>query len=233
MEITPVNKTTNVQEIVKQIVDKIKLGELRVGEYLPAERSLAESLQVSRPCLREALSVLEIMGLIRVRQGGKTVIAPLDMKPLCEMLSPILSSDPKFDADLVHFRSVLESDAVRLAARNGASEELGLIVSQMQEQIAEGENIAAQLDFSFHREIFKLSGNLFLAKAMDFVENLLIYSVQYNRTHILAHTEYTDALMAQHLDIYTKIVNRDEAGAQHAMRLHLEFVLDVMSEESK
>ena len=231
MEITPINKTKNVQEIVKQIIDKIKSGELQVGDSLPGERALSESLQVSRQSLREALSVLEVMGLIRIRQGGKTVIAPIDMKPLSALLSPLLSSDPKFDADLVHFRSVLESDAVRLAARNGASDELGRIVIAMKDTVDEGENIASSLDIAFHREIFKLSGNLFLIKAMDFVESLLYYSVQYNRSHILQKKEYGIALLAQHTDIYEKIRDHDEDGAYTAMRLHLEFVLDVMNEE--
>ena len=175
--------------------------------------------------------MLEVMGLIRIRQGGKTVIAPIDMKPLSALLSPLLSSDPKFDADLVHFRSVLESDAVRLAARNGASDELGRIVIAMKDTVDEGENIASSLDIAFHREIFKLSGNLFLIKAMDFVESLLYYSVQYNRSHILQKKEYGIALLAQHTDIYEKIRDHDEDGAYTAMRLHLEFVLDVMNEE--
>jgi len=57
-------------EIVEQIQDLIKRGRLKPGDKLPAERILADKLGVSRPPLREALSALEILGIIESR-GGK------------------------------------------------------------------------------------------------------------------------------------------------------------------
>ena len=43
-----------------------KLGK---GDRLPSERKMAESLEISRSSVREALKELEIMGLIESKPG--------------------------------------------------------------------------------------------------------------------------------------------------------------------
>jgi len=57
-------------KIVEQIRDLIKDGKLRPGDKLPPEYVLAEQFGTSRPSIREALSALEILGIIESR-GGK------------------------------------------------------------------------------------------------------------------------------------------------------------------
>ncbi len=54
-------------QIVRQIEDLIERGVLKPGDKLPTEPVLAEQLGTSRPPLREALSVLEILGIIERR----------------------------------------------------------------------------------------------------------------------------------------------------------------------
>ena len=61
--------------ITRQIEELILQGVLRPGDRLPAERELSETMEVSRPTLREALADLEERGLIATRPGGGTVIA--------------------------------------------------------------------------------------------------------------------------------------------------------------
>ena len=57
-------------QIVRQIENLIERGVLKPGDKLPTEPVLAEQLGTSRPPLREALSALEIMGIIERR--GRT-----------------------------------------------------------------------------------------------------------------------------------------------------------------
>ena len=57
------------QIIIEQIQDIIMSGKLKAGDVLPSERELAETMNVSRPALREALKALEVMGIVECHQG--------------------------------------------------------------------------------------------------------------------------------------------------------------------
>ena len=64
-----VRKTRASREIVAQIRDMIAGGHLKAEDRLPPERELAQILGVGRSTLREAVRVLEAMGLVDVRPG--------------------------------------------------------------------------------------------------------------------------------------------------------------------
>ena len=61
--------------VVEQIRELIESGQLKPGDKLPTERSLAEQLGVSRSSVREALSALEVLGVINSRQGLGNYVA--------------------------------------------------------------------------------------------------------------------------------------------------------------
>ena len=61
--------------ILNQITDNIQSGRLKAGDALPAERTMAETMGVSRPAVREALRALELLGIIKPVPGGGNYIA--------------------------------------------------------------------------------------------------------------------------------------------------------------
>src|SRR5919198_3620527 len=65
----PVATRRTFEEAVEQIGEKVKSGELQVGERLPSERELAAQMRISRPTLREAVKVLTEAGVLEVRRG--------------------------------------------------------------------------------------------------------------------------------------------------------------------
>ena len=83
---TPVLTRRTFEEAVEQIAEKVKPGELHVGDRLPSERELAAHMQISRPTLREAIKVLQDSGLIDVRRGAgggifvATELVPPDLR---------------------------------------------------------------------------------------------------------------------------------------------------------
>lgn len=66
---SPIKNTRVYEKAIEQIKDMIVEGTFKKGDKLPSEREMAESLQISRTSIREALRELEIMGLIESRQG--------------------------------------------------------------------------------------------------------------------------------------------------------------------
>ncbi len=70
----PLEKHRLSDLIVDRITDLISAGEYQVGMRLPSERELARSCEVSRPLIREALRIVESLGLIAVRPGIGAIV---------------------------------------------------------------------------------------------------------------------------------------------------------------
>src|SRR5258708_1485513 len=66
----PVVPQRTFEAIVRQLKDAITGGLLQPGDRLPPERELAERFQVSRASVREALRVLETLGIVGMRRGA-------------------------------------------------------------------------------------------------------------------------------------------------------------------
>ena len=71
-------------KMVEQVRDLIKEGKLKRGDKLPSENVLAEEFGTSRPSVREALSALEILGMIESRGGRGNFISDNFNSPLYE-----------------------------------------------------------------------------------------------------------------------------------------------------
>ena len=61
--------------IAEQILEKIKHGEYKSGAKIPPERTLAEQMGVGRPSIREAISALQIVGILESRPGDGSYVA--------------------------------------------------------------------------------------------------------------------------------------------------------------
>ncbi len=103
--------------VARRISEAIHVGDVEVGEKLPSEAVLSEQLGVSRSVLRDALSIMMELGLIRIEAGaagGAFVIAsPTQWVPSGLRLSEVDLSDM---ADVLIARRVIEPPIVELAA---------------------------------------------------------------------------------------------------------------------
>jgi DNA-binding FadR family transcriptional regulator len=135
-----------------------------------------------------------------------------------------LQNNLNFDPDLLHFRELLECDAVVLACDQNDLEDLLAITAKMQIEQLKGETMAMALDIAFHQEIFRLSHNIFLIKTSELIEELLKHSVSYNRTKILSNKDYSEELVKQHQAIALAIQAKNKTLALQEMRNHLQTV---------
>src|SRR3954454_10392557 len=82
---SPVRPRRTFEEAAEQIADGVRTGQLRVGDRLPGERTLAAQMEISRPTLREAVKVLATAGVLEVRRGHEagmyvcTDVVPADL----------------------------------------------------------------------------------------------------------------------------------------------------------
>lgn len=108
-------------EIVLAGIERAFLdGSLTLGDRLPGERSLAERFDVSRSSVREAIRILDAVGLIRSGvgsgPGAGSVIVSEPAVGLSRALKLHVSARHIAPADILTTRVVLESDAVASAA---------------------------------------------------------------------------------------------------------------------
>jgi len=143
--------------VADRIRDAIIFGELGLGEAISEER-LASMLGVSRTPVREALTYLQLQGLIDIRpQRGSFVFRPTrdDIEELCQ------------------FRALVETGALRLAyACHRAATLKDLQEAQDAQAVAEAADdwvAAARADAEFHAALFRNCGNRVLVQAYDLI----------------------------------------------------------------
>lgn len=78
------------EEVADALLDMIKNGELKPGDKLDSVQALAESFQVSRSAVREALSALKAMGLVEMKQGEGTYLKEFELNQISQPLSAAL-----------------------------------------------------------------------------------------------------------------------------------------------
>lgn len=228
MDISPINMKRIYQSIIEQLIELIKKGKLNVGQKLPSERVLAEMLNVSRASLREALSAMEIIGLVEVRPGDGSFITDLNIAPFINTIAPLFLKDSSMEEDLLQFRKMIECEAVKLAANIANAEKCKLMeepLEMMRKAIERNDvSLGAEADIQFHKALFALSGNVILTKASEYIGFIFEASVKFNREKILVDTRNTEKLYQQHRQIYEAVLSGNAAMASSIMGSHLDFV---------
>jgi len=229
MEVNPVSTKRIYQSIIEQFIGLIISGKLSVGQKLPPERNLAEMFNVSRTSIREAFRTMEIIGLLEVRPGDGTFVTDLKIANFINTIAPLFVRDESMEKELLEFRKLLETEAVRLAAEKATEEKilpLREAIRLMTIAIEKNDySLGSDADIMFHREIFGLTENYILKKASECVAYILESSVKFNREKILKNTDNTKELLRQHTMIFEAVRNNDPELAVEIMKKHLEFVL--------
>ena len=245
MDVNPISVKKVSQLIVEQFVDMIKRGELKVGDRLPSERTLAEMFNVSRASIREAFSALEIIGLIEVRQGEGSYITDLNIGPFINTIAPLFVRNETIETDLLEFRKLIEIEAVKLAAMKQINKSsvktsdthVKANISSLEEHLESMHkallnnniNLGAEADIQFHKAIFLLTDNIILIKAAECIAYILESSVEFNRAKILKDSSNAKVLYNQHKQIYEAIKCGNAELAAQIMEKHLNFVNEISS----
>lgn len=217
--LTKIEKTKIYEEAVDQIKKQITNGTWKPGARIPSERELAEQLGIGRPSIREALRVLEVMGLIEIRLGQGTFIARGDGSKKHQQLLEDMLHEDDYVVDLLEVREVIEPQIAFLAAQNANDEDIHAleeIIARMEQKRAAGEkDVEDNLEF-----------HLTLAQA---IENRVLYEVMKllleNSKDILQRYFEVPGRMRKsisgHREILNAIKDHNPQKAQQAMLEHL------------
>ncbi|TWT08925.1 FadR/GntR family transcriptional regulator [Planomicrobium sp. CPCC 101079] len=150
------NQSKRYLDIVRDLRDMIRQENIRPGDRIPSERELAETLQVGRSTIREALRSLELLGLIETRRGEGTFLADHRNNMLVEVLSTFILQDNQSRKDVRETRQIHELAAIETICNSESISGMG-VWDGFRMRLSDEENGFQREDFV--RELMVLSGN--------------------------------------------------------------------------
>ena len=227
------DKKGNISQLVNRLTmyfaDEILEGRLKRGDRIESDRELAKKLNVGRSALREALKVLDVLGMIDIRLGQGTYIATHESNFFAIPLSWSIFLDGAQIMNILEVREALEIRAIRLAAKNADEKRLTKLTDiyhQMRETFQESkgaDNLQQYLrdildsDIEFHTCIAECSGNPIILSMLTTIRNFM---KRVSSTGIM-NAEEMRAIVEEHQKLYEAIMARDEDAATSAMIEHL------------
>jgi len=170
-----VRKSRLPREIVAQFRDMIASGHLKPGDRLPPERELAHSLGVGRCALREAVRVLESLGLVDVRPGEGTFVREDEAARTSGQPSFGFLSTLSAQRNLLEVRRLLGPGLAGLAARRATADDLVKLRGVIEAQGAKVERGESGMDedAAFRGLIAEATGNPTVVHIMETLSHLL------------------------------------------------------------
>lgn len=223
MKIKRIEKKKLSEEIAEKLRQMIQSGELKQGEQLDSVPTLASQFQVGKAAVREALSALNAVGLIEIKQGLGTFVKKQDEFSLSSLTLQGLVNIEQIQK-IFEIRRILELGAARVAATNRTDTDLlqlENILEKMKEGIAEKE-IGEKADWEFHMAIAKASHNNYLVDMMNSISSTIRATMNVSRKLWLFSNKKTALqLFDEHKSIFLAIVEQNDEKAQQLMMEHL------------
>jgi len=218
--------------IADQILRMINAGEYRAGSRLPSERTITEQMGVSRPSLREAISALQIVGILESRPGDGTYVAtPIATEDIMHRAISVLEEgDSPFE--FMEARKAMEIGAVRLAIKVASDADLATIKQAWDEKCIRGRR--GDLDDyqrygkEFHLAIARATKNRVIETITDKLLDMIIQPlwVSMRREYFLKDLSRIEQMLDIHDRIVKAIFKRDREEAMHAVEIHYDIQID-------
>jgi DNA-binding FadR family transcriptional regulator len=209
------------ETVLDHLGTQICSGEIPSGDVLRIEE-LAQRYEVGRSVIREAVRVLESMGMLTTRRRvGVTVAERAAWNVLDPRIIRWRLDGPDRQAQLAslgELRAGVEPVAAALAARRATPEQCGVMTGAVMDMAVHGKSgdleAYLQADLVFHRTLLAASGNEMLAALTGVTDEVLI-----GRTHhgLMPHIPNPVAIQL-HAEVAQAIRSGDPAAAETAMR---------------
>ncbi|RMF88855.1 MAG: FadR family transcriptional regulator [Nitrospinota bacterium] len=219
MMLKAIKKTRIYEEVVAQILALIREGKLKPGDQLPSERELAETFQVSRTSVREAIRAMETQGVVLSRPGSGTFIAVRNLESIVQELISLLLEDRSDLIDIFEMRRLLEPHIAALAAERASPEDIcrlqEIIQRQTQKTLQGG--VTVEEDTDFHLTLCRATQNRALLKLISAVVDILSQSRRFS----LQTPGRAQRSLASHREILEAVERHDPERAREAMQKHI------------
>lgn len=201
-------------------------GRVSTGDRLPAERTFAQQLGVSRTTLREALHELEMKGLVSRRPGRGTIITePEDPSYKRELTINLKSARDNF-REVMELRAAVEPGISGLAAKCISASEVDKLSKLLDAASSStSAQLLMELDAEFHAAIADATGNSLLRQLVRDISALS----QHTRRLGFQSLERRNLSWEGHRLIVDALRSGDSEAAERLMKAHLESVVQLVA----
>ncbi|MBM7654494.1 DNA-binding FadR family transcriptional regulator [Neobacillus cucumis] len=224
----PVASKKLYMQIYYQILSEIQSGSFKIGDKLPAERELCEQFGVSRVPIRQALSALELNGIIYSRQGEGIFVKRNQLKNNhSESAIFFKSISPE---DIVEARMTIEPLIIKFAAQRATDEdieELRSTIQEMEQETMDGVYVP-ETDHKLHFGIAKASHNDLFINIMAAISHAMKQQEMWEflRDRTVTRPDYRDINFKEHQLLINAIENHNEKEAVDLMTNHMNNLYD-------
>jgi GntR family transcriptional repressor for pyruvate dehydrogenase complex len=234
--LSPINSKKIYNKIVEQFIELIDRGEFKPGQQLPSERELARHLKVSRASLREAFTVLQLMGLVETISGQGSVICEKKVYPNL----PTTGMDGYGESPflILQARSVIEPAITGIATNQQTAagvKKLEEILNKVDTDVSPAgaiRDVFSAGDREFHMELARMTENPILI----FMQEVIHHQMEQKLWKTLARqTSFStpglrDDAEKDHHAVFEAVCARDSKLAVRRMKAHLQRVEKTMAE---
>ena len=210
-------KQREKKSLSRQVVDSIEKmimeRKLGPGDVLPTEIQISEELQVSKSSVREAIKMLEALGVVEIRRGLCTVISENPEQGYLNVMLSHFYLNSGNEEELQSFRCIIESAYTVYAIRQATDEDLAAVREKLEsfrEKLQAG-TLEAEDDIAFHGQVLQATHNSFMIGLGNALNEV------FRRTIGISIQNSPEIALRDHENIYEALINRDPAAAERAI----------------
>ena len=230
-EFMEIKKQDNLStQVLESIQQSIRDGEFKPGCLLPSEREMSERYGVGKSSIREAIKMLQVLGVVSSAQGKGTylreAIGPEILRPV--MLDMMLQQSTA--EELYEFRVMFDTASIRLASLKATAKEKADAEEALENyriQQATYSDTADYWDCEFHRIVLEATHNQFIIKTGALIAELC-------RPYVKKSTETAnDTVMENHEKLLKIFKTGSTDGLDDAVRKSLLVFRNTLDSEYK
>lgn len=215
--------------VIEKVKKMILSGELKPGEKLPPEREFAEKLEVSRNSVREAIRIMDMMGIVSSQHGSGNYVTCEFQKSITETMAMMFAMDQVNDKQISQVRYSLEVLAFTLALDRVREEDLAKMEECVEKLDKNGDSKNnATLDKIIHYTLARASGNQLLIDILEACSGVFDIFIEDMRYGILKNENRKTELNECHRHLVDALREGDREKGLQALRWHFEMIDEVL-----
>lgn len=215
--------------VIEKVKKMILSGELKPGEKLPPEREFAEKLEVSRNSVREAIRIMDMMGIVSSQQGSGNYVTCEFQKSITETMAMMFAMDQVNDKQISQVRYSLEVLAFPLALDRVREEDLAKMEECVEKLDKNGDSKNnATLDKIIHYTLARASGNQLLIDILEACSGVFDILIEDMRYGILKNENRKTELNECHRHLVDALREGDREKGLQALKWHFEMIDEVL-----